>query len=423
MKGSPPRTNGSPGSVPERALLLSYAFPPMWVPEAVLSAKCMASMPGFQVDVVCAEPFGQWDGGDPSLTEFVHERFRTIDRVSMPKWALSRPVRRSETLSRTPDEFRFMNRRVFAKVRSLDLRAYAVVVTWSQWHSIHLIGPRVRRLPGSPPWIAHFSDPWVDNPLAPLKGVSGFLNRRLERKVVEGADHLVVTAEETRRLFVDRYGDEAASKTTIVPHTYLPDLYPERRPQSDDAPLLIRYVGQMYGARSPEPLFRALGVLATEDREMLNDVRVELIGRVDPEMLQTDAALALPDGLVRIVSPVEYLESLGLVRQADLLLVIDAPMASSPFLPSKLVDYLGAARPVLGITPPGASANLIQRLGGWVARPDNPEEVRSALATAVEWVRTHDREADFGDAAVRAEYAAARVGPQMTEIVREASRR
>jgi glycosyltransferase involved in cell wall biosynthesis len=390
----------------------------MWVPEAVLSAKCMASVPDLEVDVLCAEPFGQWDGGDPSLNDFVRERFGVVERLSMPGWVLRLPLARSELLVRTPDEFRFINRRTFAKLRSLDLARYSAVVTWSQWHSIHLVGLRARRLPNSPPWIAHFSDPWVDNPLAPVHGLAGRLNRRLERKVVEGADQLLLTSQETLRLFADRYGDDVMAKAQIVPHTYIPDLYPDRRPRPQDGPLTIRYVGQLYGARSPEPLFRALGILAGAEPGLLDTVRIELIGRVDAEMLQTAAALALPDGSVRIVPPVPYRESLGLIRQADLLLVIDAPMASSPFLPSKLIDYLGAARPVLGITPPGASANLIRRLGGWVAPPDDPESIASALAEALDWVRTHDNDVDFGDPEIRMEYAADRIGPRMSEIIR-----
>ena len=50
-----------------------------------------------------------------------------------------------------------------------------------------------------------------------------------------------------------------------------------------------------------------------------------------------------------------------------MLLVIDAPADESLFLPSKLIDYLPARKPILGLTPArGASADLIRAL--WIQR-------------------------------------------------------
>jgi hypothetical protein len=66
---------------------------------------------------------------------------------------------------------------------------------------------------------------------------------------------------------------------------------------------------------------------------------------------------------------VDYKTSLALMESADLLLVIDAPFDQSVFLPSKLVDYIGAQRPIFAITPPGTSAKLVSDLGGMVAHP------------------------------------------------------
>jgi hypothetical protein len=43
---------------------------------------------------------------------------------------------------------------------------------------------------------------------------------------------------------------------------------------------------------------------------------------------------------------VGYQESLKLMSEADALLVIDAPADQSVFLPSKLIDYIGAGRPI-----------------------------------------------------------------------------
>ena len=71
----------------------------------------------------------------------------------------------------------------------------------------------------------------------------------------------------------------------------------------------------------------------------------------------------------------------SIAAAADVLLVIDAPTAGpSPFLPSKLVDYLALRKPILGITPvEGASAALLRRIGALVAAPDDEAGIRIAL--------------------------------------------
>jgi glycosyltransferase involved in cell wall biosynthesis len=404
--------------MPDRVLLLTYAFPPMWVPEAALSVKRMASIPNFEVDVICAEPFGQWDGADHSLDALVSERFGSVERIEMPRWALRLPLGRVGLLVRSPDELRFMNRRALRRLRARDLSRYAAIVSWSQWHSVHLVGLRARRLPDAPAWIAHFSDPWVDNPLAPLRGLGARVNRRLEREVVQEADQLLVTSREALELFAASYGDRARRKAKILPHAFEPTLYPKDTARTRDGPFVVRYIGQFYGVRTPEPLFRALARLQSRAPEAVAGLRVEIVGRVEHGMLETAAARSLPQGLVTVRPPVNYAESLRLIADADLLLVIDAPIAESPFLPSKLVDYVGAARPVVGFTPPGPSATLIRRIGGWVANPDDAEATSAALMRGLEWLRAN-RDAEFGDPHVRREYEAGRVGSRMGELIRE----
>ena len=39
------------------------------------------------------------------------------------------------------------------------------------------------------------------------------------------------------------------------------------------------------------------------------------------------------------------------MKNSDLLIIIDADLTESPFLPSKAVDYAGSGTPILAITP------------------------------------------------------------------------
>ena len=59
----------------------------MWAPEAMLSAKRMGALPGFDVDVIAADPPGDWQGENQSLEDYVGQRFGSVTRVRRrPVW-------------------------------------------------------------------------------------------------------------------------------------------------------------------------------------------------------------------------------------------------------------------------------------------------------------------------------------------------
>ena len=73
--------------------------------------------------------------------------------------------------------------------------------------------------------------------------------------------------------------------------------------------------------------------------------------------------------------------------EADLALSIE-PDGSDPllkaFLPSKILDYIAARRPVLAITPEDSpSWHLCARGYGWAVRPGDPQGLAELLAELV----------------------------------------
>lgn len=404
------RTSGSSRCLSDRVLLLSHCFPPTALPESLLSAKRMGSLPGFEVDVVCPD----WRPGvavDHSLDAYVVDRFGRVTRVGRsPVWRLVR-FGRFAPLVRPPDVYRLLNgptRR--AAARALRSRQYGAIVTWSQMHSIHLVGRSLRRRFGVP-WLAHFSDPWVDNPFVEPTALERRLHERLERSVVEAADRLLFTSDETVELVMEKYPRQWRRKVHVLPHAFDPSLYPPVRAAVPRERLMFRYLGAFYGPRSPQPLVAALELIGRDDPDLLHRLRVEIVGRVEERMLD---GTSLGDSLT--VRPhVDYVRSLELMTGADGLLVVDAPADASPFLPSKLVDYVGSGRPIAALTPEGPAARLVRRLGGPVAHPSDTPGAAGALRRLVELA---DGGEAFGSEDARRDYSTERVGEQMAEIIR-----
>lgn len=407
-----------------RLLAVSYFLPPALYPQAIQIGRLLDHLP-LAIGVVRGEvrqlgtgldSYADFDRQfafcldvpfDPPLTGFMH----TLARRLLPLYAC------------VPDEFRGWvapaERAIETELRARDFHPQALL-TFGVPMSDHLLGLRLKRKLGVP-WIAHFSDPWLDNAFHRRHVLANLVNRRLERGVIEAADRLIFTSAETVDLVMRKYPPAWRSKATVLPHSFDPALYPPR--SADRGGLVLRYLGNFYGHRSPVPLFRALRAVLDDEPDLLEEVRVELIGQMPRRMRGHATLRVLPEGLVRLVETVPYSQSLRMMADADLLLVIDGPDDLSVFLPSKLIEYIGAGTPIFGIVPPGTSARLLARIGAPVANPRRPADVADGLRQALRLVRKRracgDRES-WGDAAVRAEFHVKRVQRGLIDIVEQA---
>ncbi len=256
-----------------------------------------------------------------------------------------------------------------------------VIASFGEPMSDHLIALEVKRRTGLP-WLAHFSDPWSDNPFRRGGPLTRLLNTRLERHVIAAADVVVFTSQETAERVGRRYDSQGRAKFRVVGHGFDARLFPA--PGKREGKLLVRHIGSFYGNRTPFPLISALQRLALLRPDLVTQIRVELVGSMPERMINTLQAMPLPAGLLATVGPVAYGESLARMVQSDLLLLIDAPAETSVFLASKLIDYIGSGRPIFAITPRGTAERVVRSLGGTSAAPNDPDAIAGELAKVID---------------------------------------
>ncbi|WP_295002634.1 glycosyltransferase [uncultured Dechloromonas sp.] len=405
-------------------LAVSYMLPPNLYPQAIQVGRMLHNLPA-RIGVVCGQVHQFASGLDcyPDFDEKLSYRLEVPFSPRLSGWTHRLAVYGFPLYARSPDEFKSWvpdaEKAVLAHFERNPERPQALL-TFGEPMSDHLLGLRLKQKLALP-WVAHFSDPWSDNPFRRRFPLSNFLNRRYEAQVVRHADRVIFTSQETLDLVMRKYPGEWRAKARVLPHGFEPALYGERQREGDDS-IVLRYLGNFYGNRSPLPLFKALAILHRESPSLLEGVRVELVGHIPPRMFMNSAYRALPAGLVQTVSTVSYRQSLRLMADADLLLVIDAPEEFSVFLPSKLVDYLGAGVPILGIVPPGASAKLISRMGGEVANPRDLPAVVDSLRRSIADCRqaqAEKRNTSWGNSTVRQQYCADTVAERLHSIISE----
>jgi hypothetical protein len=74
---------------------------------------------------------------------------------------------------------------------------------------------------------------------------------------------------------------------------------------------------------------------------------------------------------------------------------------------------------VLALTPRGAAASMVERLGGWVADPSSVEDASNALADAIDTLAGQPARWPFGAPDVRAAYRVEAVGARFAALIDE----
>jgi glycosyltransferase involved in cell wall biosynthesis len=376
-----------------RLLALSHTMPPLIFPRSLQISRTLKALRahGWKTDIVTVQPAAlASDNSDALLERLYVGQYRRILIEPREDVQASAPRLAVERLATPPADLtqdNWLRRAEWAMVWRLWTFRYSAMVTFAQPWMDHVIGLAVRAKTFNAPWVAHFSDPWVDSPyIAAERLPPGQIEvwRRQEREVAEKADALIFVTQETADLVMGKYPAAWSKKVHIVPHGYDSDLLPLLRPRRPSAKLTLTYTGNLFPPlRLPTALLKALAEL-NEAAPLDELLQVNFVGFSPPESMDLAASLKL-DRIVKFHGRTDYLSSLQFAAEADILLVIDAPFESSVFLPSKLVDYLMFKKPILGLTPQsGAAASLLMRCGHPVVAPDDQACIKTQIAQALD---------------------------------------
>lgn len=344
-------TRGAPLSI----LVLSFWTPPLVRPQAILIGKMIPEWvrQGIAPVVVTYENEEKWD-------------------VDVPVHTLPQFVPPQGFFSHIPHSGFFMQILYYrAMVRRIEplLKKYQINIVYSfaNPQDSNIIGAILARKT-SIPLVSHFCDPWYDNPYKKFSFLRKLKVLFWENYIVRSSKKVTITNESARRLIMKKFKKPHSEKGVVIPHCFSPSDYPDVLKHAGK--FTLSYIGAFYQQRNPSLLFSVLQNVFQKSPELKKDFILQLVGTTNMYAgYSEDVLRKLLDeyGLltsVEIIPPVDYKESLRYMKESDCLMVIDANFQQSPFLPSKIADYIGSGTLIVGITPKDSStSHALNELG------------------------------------------------------------
>ncbi len=373
----------------KRLLIVSFIFPPQLLARSLqlLKTANALSKAGWDLTVYTADTTLLQEPLDFDLTEKLNKDIKIITGFTLENWFFSN-LTASLSIGMPDDKYawRWAGKRDLKKL--LEKESFDCMASFGLKWSSHLLAKEVKKF-SNLPWLAHFSDPWVDNPYVKKIWPVSAVNRAQERSVAELADKLCFTTEATQKLVLGKYSKDIQRKGLTVPHCFDKALYPEAEPFTDKLHLV--HVGCFYGRHNPLNFFRALKLFLDKEPKFRSRIKAHFVG-LEPAKYQSEVNdLGLEDNL-DFIPRVHYLESLGWMKRANALFSIDVVKNS---LLSKLPDYVGSGKPILAVSDKGSpTSRYVEKLHGLTAEQSDVNDIAEKLETlAKTWEKDPDLKA------------------------------
>jgi glycosyltransferase involved in cell wall biosynthesis len=223
------------------------------------------------------------------------------------------------------------------------------IITSGPPHSLHLIGLELKHKLDVK-WFADFRDPWTTigyHKALRLSNYAANKHKKLERKVLNTADTIIVTSNTTKKEF------EAITKKPIAVITNGYDTENIAK-QALDTKFTLAHIGSFLSERNPQLLWESLVELVQEIPDFKTHLEIKLIGAVSQEVLETINEFGL-DSYLNNLGYVSHSEAIAHQRKSQVLLLIEINSEDTKsIIPGKLFEYMVSGRPIIAIGPNGS---------------------------------------------------------------------
>lgn len=362
----------------KKILFLSYYWPPSGGPGVQRALKFVKYFPDFNITptvITVDENQASYPLYDKSLNKEVSSDLKVIRTSSFEPLAFYKRLNKEKEIpysgfvNMDKNTFfqrisRFIRGNFFipdarvgwvryaykAALKELRSQALDAIVTTSPPHSTQLIGLKLKAETGLP-WIVDLRDPWTDIffykdfyhlPYAKR------LDKRYEREVLEKADHIVVTSQATKDLYLTKSSEIKADKISVIPNGF-DEFDFEKKVSFSKNEFLITYSGTIADQYQIDTLLKALANVHKKHASI--PIKFRFVGKVSDGIRAKLSQNGLENNC-EFIGYVSHAESINyLLKSSILLIVIPKIKNNEGIVPGKIFEYLASRKPIICIGP------------------------------------------------------------------------
>ena len=232
------------------------------------------------------------------------------------------------------------------------------------------------------PCVAEYRDLWTANFYDNLKTPTRLhdrLHRRMERAALRRVTRLTCVSTGLAEYLQAEY-PALRGRVSVDYGFFDPSEYPPKPARPAGAPFVISYVGKFYYGRRPGIFLEGMRRFVERSRLRPDQFRFRWLG----EIIGADPGQDLARGtelspFIDYYGHVPHRRAMEALVESDAALIVQAPN-DTIHIPGKMYEALGARTPILYISPPFEGTEVLDRTGGGIHCPHDPDAVAGALA-------------------------------------------
>ncbi|PKL83137.1 MAG: glycosyl transferase family 1 [Ignavibacteriae bacterium HGW-Ignavibacteriae-3] len=307
---------------------------------------------------------------------------KQYETVSMPKEFIRKTLSRISKAVFIPDNKNAWAKKAFlAAKKLLEKEKFDIIFVTVPPFSGFVAASKLKKEFGIPLFV-DYRDLWFGNHFSfyPTPYHS-YKHKKLEYAALRSADKVIAINRKIKEKILLTYPFLTFKDVIIIPHGYDPeDFSSSEEKVVPSNKMKLTYSGIFYENISPEFILRAFKQLSVERPDIAANIELEFIGHLRKENKKLILELGL-DEFVRDHGYLEHSEAVKKLKLSDVLWMMIGNIHNADTIStSKLFEYIGTRKPILGCVVDGAAKATLEEYGAaFITKPDDVSEIKNTI--------------------------------------------
>lgn len=313
------------------------------------------------------------------VNSILGKQFKT---VSMPKEFIRKTLSRLSKAIFIPDNKNSWAKKAYKAAKELlQKEKFDIIFVSVPPYSGFITAAKLKKEFNIPLFV-DYRDLWLGNHFAfyPTP-YHRYKHKKLEYKALRSVEKVIAINRKIKEKILLSYPFLSFNDVMIIPHGFDPaDFQSKVEKIESSKKMKLTYAGIFYENITPVYLLKAFKQLSIERPDIAANIELEFIGHLRKENKKLISELGLNE-FVRDHGYLDHKETVNRIKGSDVLwLMIGNIKNADTISTSKLYEYIGTRKTILGCVVEGTAKNTLQEYGAAIiTQPDDIKEIKDAI--------------------------------------------